>query len=148
MIILMTDSKLITTENAVRRLALEHPDWLPVLDAATAVAAEAEPHGGEFAGAWVVNELARRGSARWIPNLRILVSYGLLEKSGPSTRGGRRAYYRMPDRVGVERAIASWRATSQRRRALRFIGAGASTEPPTDTGRRAGEMEYRPRSWR
>jgi hypothetical protein len=141
---------IIAVEQAVRRLALEHPEWLPVLEAAAAVAGNVEEHGGEFAGAWVVDELARRGTPRWIPNLRILVSYGLLEKSGPSTRGGRRAYYRMPDRAGVVRAIEAWRANGggERRRPLRFVAAGASTEPPSDTARQAGDISYTPRSWR
>jgi len=135
---------------AVERLAVEHPEWVPVLEAATVVAARAEEHSGEFAGAWVVEELARRGAARWIPNLRILVSYGLLEKSGPSTRGGRRAYYRMIDRPGVVQALEAWHAKQQgkNQRTLRFIAAGASEGPPTDTARRADEFGYEPRSWR
>lgn len=138
------------TEDAVRRLAIEHPEWLFVLDAAAAVAASAEGHGGEFAGASVVDEVARRGSSRRIPNLRILVSYGLLEKSGPSTRGGRRAYYRMLDRAGVVQALEAWRAKGggQKRRRLRFVGAGVSTMPPADCGRQAGQIDYTPRSWR
>jgi hypothetical protein len=149
MLILMKESNLsITTELAVGRLAREHPEWLPVLEAAVAVARNVEAHGGEFAGAWVVDELARRGSRRWIPNLRILVSYGLLEKSGPSTRSGRRAYYRMPDRAGVEKALAEWHAGRGAERNLRFIAAGASTAAPADTARRAGEITYEPRSWR
>jgi hypothetical protein len=148
----MKESKVINdADQAVRRLAIEHPEWLPVLEAATAVAERVEEHGaGEFAGAWVVDELARRGSPRWIPNLRILVSYGLLEKSGPSTRGGRRAYYRMLDRAGVAKALEAWRDGSPRsnQRSLRFIAAGASTEPPADAARRADETRYEPRSWR
>ena len=121
-----------------------------MLEAAAAVAGNVEEQGGEFAGAWVVDELARRGSRRWIPNLRILVSYGLLEKSGPSTRGGRRAYYRMPARADVLRALEAWHANGAggRHGALRFVGAGSSTEPPADAARRAGEMRYEPRSWR
>jgi len=133
---------------SVSRLAFEHPDWLPVLEAAVAVATKVEPHGGEFAGASVVDELGRQGFPRWIPNLRILVTYGLLEKSGPSTRGGRRAYYRMPDRAGVEKALEAWRARRGARKNLRFIAAGESTEPPADVARRAGEIAYQPRSWR
>ncbi len=150
MIHLMKESNLgKDVEVAVRRLAIEHPDWLAVLEAAAAVAAKVEEHGGEFAGSWVVDELARRGQPRWIPNLRILVSYGLLEKSGPSTRGGRRAYYRMPNRGDVVEAIEAWRGNrGDRRRILRFVGAGESTEPPTDMARRAGEITYEPRSWR
>src|SRR6266542_7138284 len=118
----MKESNVITVpERAVRRLASAHPERLPVLEAAVTVAANVEAHGGEFAGAWVVDELGRRGAPRGIPNLRILVSYGLLEKSGPSTRGGRRAYYRMPDRAEVLRALEAWHANggAEKRRALR-----------------------------
>lgn len=95
------------TQNAVARLAGEHPDWLPVLRAACAEARKSEPHGGRFAGAWVLDELGQQtGMRQWRPGLRRLVAYGLLEKAGESTRGGSRAYYRMPDREGVERALA------------------------------------------
>jgi hypothetical protein len=147
----MNESNLITkADQAVRRLRIEHPEWLPVLEAATTVAARAEEHGGEFADAWVVEELKRRGAGRWIPNLRILVSYGLLEKSGPSTRGGRRAYYRMPDRVEVVKALEASPPgrEPQNHRTLRFIASGASTDGSTDTARRAGELSFEPRSWR
>jgi hypothetical protein len=153
MLLLMKESNVILDRDlAVRRLAREHPDWLPVLEAAVAVAADAEAHGGEFPGAAVADELGRRGAPRWFPNLRILVSYGLIEKSGPSTRGGRRAYYRMPARAEVEKALEAWtrraRTASEKRRNLRFIAAGASTEPPADAARQAGEITYEPRSWR
>jgi hypothetical protein len=151
MLYLMEKSNMIITpDRAVQRLGREHPEWLPVLEAAAAVAAEAEAHGGEFAGAWVVDELGRRDLRRWIPNLRILVSYGLLEKSGPSTRGGRRAYYRMPNRVEVEQALESWRANQvgSPPRTLQFIASGASNDEQVDTARRAGEIAYEPRSWR
>jgi hypothetical protein len=148
----MKKSKVINdTEQAVQRLAFERPEWLSVLEAATTVAARVEEHGGhEFAGAWVVDELSRRGLPRWIPNLRILVSYGLLEKSGPSTRGGRRAYYRMLDRPGVEDALKARSEIPVResRRSLRFVAAGASKEPPSDAARQADEIVYEPRSWR
>jgi hypothetical protein len=137
-------------DQGVRRLAIEHPEWLPVLEAAVAVAAEVEANGGEFAGAWVLDRLRRRGLHQWIPNLRILVTYGLIEKSGASTRGGRRAYYRMPDRAGVENALEAWRArqAAAKPKSLRFIAAGKSTDPPADMGRRSGEIRYEPRSWR
>lgn len=135
---------------AVQRLAREHPEWLPVLEAATVVAARAEEYGGEFAGAWVVDELARSGRQRWIPNLRILVTYGLAEKSGPSTRGGRRAYYRMPHRLEIEQALQAWHPNREEGhpRPLEFIAAGSSSDQPVDTARRAGEIAYEPRSWR
>lgn len=138
------------TDEAIRRLAVENPDWMLVLDAALAVAERSQAHGGEFAGAWVLAEVQARGGPGWFPNLRILVSYGLLEKSGASTRGGRRAYYRMPDREGVAQALAAWRREriAPARRTFGFIGAGASSEPPADMARQAGEIGYEPRSWR
>jgi hypothetical protein len=94
------------TADAVQRLAYEYPDWVPVLRAACVQARKSEPFGGQFAGRWVLQELARQtGRPEWQPGLRRLVAYGLLEKVGESTRGGRRAYYRMPDRAGVEDAL-------------------------------------------
>jgi len=88
---------------AVMRLASERPEWIPVLRAATERARKSEPFGGEFAGHWVLRELDEQtGSRNWLPGLRLLVGYGLIEKSGESTRGGRRAYYRMPNRTAVE----------------------------------------------
>lgn len=150
MIKLMKEITMIKAKDAVRRLARERPEWLAVLEATVAVAARSEPYGGEFAGAWVLDEMAKRGQGRWVPNLRLLASYGLIEKYGPSTRGGRRAYYRMIDREGVEAALADWRErpgdTSSRK--LGFIGAGRSSDPPSDLGRQAGEIAYEPRSWR
>jgi hypothetical protein len=138
------------TDQAVRRLAVEHPEWMAVLEAAVAVAERSEPLGGEFAGAWVLDEVRAHGGPSWFPNLRILASHGLLEKSGASTRGGRRAYYRMPDRDAVARAVEAWRGngTTQAASRLSFIGSGASTESPADMGRQAGEVSYEPRSWR
>ncbi len=94
------------TRQNVMRLAYEQPDWIPVLRAACAQARKSEPYGGQFAGSWVLSELAAQtGKPEWRPGLRLLVAYGLLEKAGESTRGGRRAYYRMPDREDVERAL-------------------------------------------
>jgi hypothetical protein len=87
-------------------LAGEKPGWIPALRAACEAARKAERYGGEFAGAWVVDELEQlTGERAWLPGLRTLAVYGLIEKAGPSTRGGRRAYYRMPDRPGVEQAL-------------------------------------------
>jgi hypothetical protein len=80
---------------AVKVLAREHPQWLDVVKACHEEAAEVD----EFAGAWVVRRLGR-----WIPSLRILARYGILEKVDTS-RGGRRAYYRMVDREEVGRAL-------------------------------------------
>jgi DNA-binding HxlR family transcriptional regulator len=60
-----------------------------------------------FAGSWVLQEWARRtGSPKWKPSgLRPLAAEGLLQRVGDPTRGGHRAYYRMPDRKGVEEAL-------------------------------------------
>ena len=96
------------THKAVRRLAADHPDWLSVLEAACVQARESEIYSGQFPGHAVLEELgATTGNRQWRPGLRRLVSYGLLEKAGESTRGGHRAYYRMPDRTGVERRRGS-----------------------------------------
>jgi len=116
-----------------------------------AVASRSEPVGGDFAGSSVLKELeSRAGQRQWIPNLRLLVTYGLLEKSGESTRGGRRAYYRFVNRAATEDALEQIRgsAAAERRPSLSFIGAGASVIGPNDTARRSGNMPYEPRSWR
>jgi hypothetical protein len=93
------------------RLGREQPGWIPAVRASLVLARRAAKDsnnlGHEFAGAWVLDELQRRVSKdAWFPNLRTLVSYGVLEKSGESTRGGQRAYYRMPDPDGVSRALS------------------------------------------
>ena len=88
------------------RLASERPEWLPVLRAACVCAERAEQFDGEFAGTWVLSELKRETGEGWRPGLRRLATYGLLEKSGESVRGGRRADYLMRDRPGVEAALA------------------------------------------
>ena len=80
---------------AVKILAREHPDWLPIVRACYDEAAEAQ----EFAGAWISKRLGH-----WFPSLRLLVRYGILTKI-ETTRGGRRAYYHMPDREGVGEAL-------------------------------------------
>jgi hypothetical protein len=87
--------------NKVAELARERPEWLPVLRAACKVAEQSEPFGGRFAGRWVLQE-----AGHWAPGLRVLASYGLLEKSGQSTRQGRRAYYRMSDWRDVTEALS------------------------------------------
>ena len=95
----------ITARELVERLHTEKPEWIPVLRAAVSVAERVS--GGQFAGAWVLDEWVRtaRPEVPWKPGLRTLATYGLIEKVGESTRGGRRAYYRMPDRAGVDEAL-------------------------------------------
>ena len=76
------------TVRAVMHLASEKPEWLPALRAACESARKAERYGGDFAGTWVLSELEQlTGERAWLPGLRTLAVYGLLEKSGPSTRG-------------------------------------------------------------
>ena len=99
-------SKVRDTSRAVMALAYERPDWIPVLRAAYVQAMKTQSFGGRFAGSWVLAELSElTGDREWRPGLRVLVAHGLLEKDGDSTRGGRRAYYRMPDPEGVEQAL-------------------------------------------
>ncbi len=142
---------------AVAALTKERPQWLPVLEAALTVAERAEPYGGEFAGAWVLDELEQRtGHRTWLPNLRVLVSYGFLEKVGASTRGGRRAYYRCVGAQAIGRALTRLvpvggrgdRPPGPPAGRFRFVAAGSSGEPGSDIARRAGDITYQPRSWR
>ena len=86
---------------AVKEIAREKPEWIPVVQACYEEAGETE----EFAGAWVLNRLGR-----WVPSLRSLASRGVLQKVD-TTRGGRRAYYRMLDRDGVGRALEELKAS-------------------------------------
>lgn len=110
------------TVRAVMRLAHERPEWIAALRAACVTARKSEDYSGDFAGAWVLDELERQNGTRWLPGLRTLATYGLIEKAGPSTRGGRRAYYRMPDRQGVEMALEE----------LARRGAGVAPKPVAD----------------
>jgi hypothetical protein len=95
----------ITARELVERLNTEKPEWIPVLRAAVSVSERVR--GGQFAGSWVLDEWVRtaRPEVPWKPGLRTLATYGLIEKVGESTRGGRRSYYRMPDRAGVDEAL-------------------------------------------
>ena len=142
---------------AIAALSKERPEWLPVLDAALVVAERCEPYGGEFAGAWVLEELKRQiGHPVWLPNLRVLISYGFLEKVGESTRGGRRSYYRFTDRQTVGSVLAEHRPVQPKTETgpgphaprFRFIAAGNSGQPRSDIARRSGDIPYQPRSWR
>ena len=84
----------------VRQLTLERPEWLPVLETCYEVAMSTS---NRFCGAWVY--WRRR---QWFPSLRPLVRYGILEKLD-TTRGGRRAYYRMVDPEGVHKDLKELR---------------------------------------
>lgn len=93
----------VNSYEAVVRLATDHPDWMPVVRAAFAV--QRQSSGGEVTYTWVQLELERQTGGRMPgPNLKRLASYGILQKTDES-RQGRRAYYRMPDPAGVDRAL-------------------------------------------
>ena len=84
---------------AVKRLAVERPDWLPIVRECLNLSKEIK---GDFAGAWVFKRVQEKGLK--FSNLRLLVSFGILKKEGTS-RQGRRAYYTMVDPEGVEQAL-------------------------------------------
>lgn len=90
--------------NGVKRLFRESPNWIPIVEVCLE---EAKTISGEFAGAWVL-EAAKKKGITWFPNLRTLTAAGILQRTGTS-RGGRRAYYIMPDPEGVERALQELR---------------------------------------
>ena len=80
----------------------EFPHWRGVIAAALEEAQTITTD--RFAGKWVLDSAKKHGVS-WVPNLRKLVTYGILKKEGESTRGGTRAYYSMPDMDGVARAL-------------------------------------------
>ncbi len=84
---------------AVKRLAVERPDWLPIVRECLNFSREIK---GDFAGAWIFKRVQEKGIK--FSNLRLLVSFGILKKEGTS-RQGRRAYYSMVDPEGVELAL-------------------------------------------
>ena len=86
---------------ATQRFLIDHPDWIPIVRACVAVA-EAYPR-GDFPGARVCREAEKNGIP-WFPNLRPLAAYGVLQRTEVS-RGGRRAYYVMPDSEGTKKAL-------------------------------------------
>jgi len=85
---------------ATRRFLRDFPRWFEVVKACVTVACRTN---GEFAGTWVLKE-AKKSGFEWFPNLRPLVSEGILRKTDV-TRGGRRAYYSMQDVEGVRQAL-------------------------------------------
>ena len=86
-------------DKAVKRLAVERPSWLPIVKECLILSKEVT---GDFAGAWVFQRTQKKGLT--FPNLRLLVSFGILKKEGTS-RAGRRAYYSIIDPEGVEQAL-------------------------------------------
>lgn len=90
----------------IKRLAKERPDWIPIAEVCLD---EAKSITGDFAGKWILDEFKKRGltwrGKGWFPNLKPLVTCGILQRTGGS-RGGRRAYYLMPDIKGAEKALS------------------------------------------
>ena len=76
-------------------------NWLLILRAACALSTVVEP-AGQFAGKWVIDRVRRQPNApSRVPGLRRLSARGLIVKVYDS-RGGNRAYYRMPQRLQIE----------------------------------------------
>ena len=88
---------------ATKRFLRDFPHHFAVV---TACLNLAEQTRGDFAGTWVLREAQKSGIA-WFPNLRSLASYGILRRTDV-TRGGRRAYYTMPDVAGVKAALGEF----------------------------------------
>lgn len=93
---------------ATIELILEYPEWKPVIESALEMAKTV--HNGGFAGTWILDRAKKRGIP-WVPNFKKLTAYGILIKDGESSRGGNRAYYKMPDVPGVEKALGEFRDT-------------------------------------
>ena len=85
---------------AVKRLAVERPNWLPIVRECLDFW---KKHQADFAGAWIYQRMQEMGGPKF-SNLRLLVSFGILKKEGTS-HGGRRAYYSIFDSKGVEQAL-------------------------------------------
>jgi hypothetical protein len=85
---------------AAKRFLRDRPNWLDVVRACVVEATRCK---GEFAGAWVLAE-AKKSGRDWLPNLRPLVSCGILRRTDVA-QGGRRAYYLMSDIEGVKMAL-------------------------------------------
>ena len=97
--------------DGVMKLQKEHPEWLPIVKLCCDMSGENQ----RFAGSWVIYRAGELGysppvvklfepDGYWLPSLKLLVGYGIL-KHEFSTRGKRRAYYTMPDRESVEKAL-------------------------------------------
>ena len=89
---------------AVKRLAEDHPGWLVVVEAALEVS-KSTVSSNRLPGSRVWKRTMVKGIKWKLTNFTRLVKYGILERQGEATRGGRRRYYSMPDPEGVERAL-------------------------------------------
>ena len=92
-----------TTEEKVRQLLYIKSNWRPILEECLIVSKEQKGKDGKFAGAWVMNGLRTQGITP-PNNLRTLSSIGLIKLAG-TARGGKRAYYTIPDLRGLSDAL-------------------------------------------
>lgn len=87
--------------SGVKRLAEERPDWIPIVKECLECAQKYK----EFAGSWVLRSLEEKIKKKvWKPGLRTLTAFGILKRT-KTRRGGRRAYYIMPDIEGTKKAL-------------------------------------------
>lgn len=101
---------MVSSYGAVKKLLEEKPEWFPIVSEALKAALKYE----EFAGSWVLREIREKGEFYPLgPGLRTLAAFGILKRTVTS-RGGRRAYYIMPDPDGVQRALIEIEATKDR----------------------------------
>ena len=83
------------TNDAVRRLLREQPEWRPILEACLELA--------RLTGGITAKFVAQRvgHTVRLAP----LAQRGILQTVGPPVRGGHRRHYRMPEPEEVEHAL-------------------------------------------
>lgn len=87
--------------SGTKRLLEKKPEWFPVVKESL----EASKKYREFAGKWILENLREKKKDYPIgPGLKTLSAFGILKRTNTS-RGGRRAYYVMPDPSGVEKAL-------------------------------------------
>ncbi len=84
-------------------MAIKDDGWLAAAAASVELARQFGPE-TDLAGSWILDGARRRVPDLWLPNLKPFVTHGLLYRVGGS-RGGRRAYYRLVDPKGSERAL-------------------------------------------
>ncbi len=84
-----------TVFEQVIKLAAEDPVWIPAVAAGYEFA---QAYGNHFAGSWIIQKTG------WLPNLKPLVTRGILTKA-ELTRGGSRRYYSLNDPSEVGRAL-------------------------------------------
>ena len=98
---------MVSSYGAVKKLLEEKPEWFPIVSEALKAALKYE----EFAGSWVLRGVKEKALPG--PGLRTLAAFGILKRTVTS-RGGRRAYYIMPNPDGVQRALIEIEATKDR----------------------------------